>query len=145
MSPWGFYICSFWNNGFSFPRWLSPAGLDLAEHLLTFNPALRATAVQALDASYFKQEQPPPELPTGYVCLINISVAIFLILFPSTVWPLSKENGTNLRPNGREPRNEGGLKLLLLAGRSSLFFDHVIFILLTTFYFAFFFIFSPLI
>lgn len=48
-------------------RWLSPAGLDLAEHLLTFNPALRATAVQALDANYFKQELPPPELPTGYV------------------------------------------------------------------------------
>ena len=73
-----FYICSFRNNGFSFPRWLSPAGLDLAEHLLTFNPALRATAVQALDASYFKQEQPPPELPTGYVYLITPAIIIFL-------------------------------------------------------------------
>ena len=38
-----------------------------------------------------------------------------------TVWLLSKENGTNSRPNEREPRSEGGLKLLLLAGRSSLF------------------------
>ena len=71
----------FFNNALSFRRWLSPAGLDLAEHLLTFNPALRATAVQALDASYFKQEQPPPELPTGYACLINISVIILLTLF----------------------------------------------------------------
>ena len=78
LSLWGFYICSFCNNDFSFHRWLSPAGLDLAEHLLTFNPALRATAVQALDASYFKQEQPPPELPTGYVYLITPAIIIFL-------------------------------------------------------------------
>ncbi|CAL1700678.1 unnamed protein product [Somion occarium] len=48
-----------------FQKWLSPAGLDLAEHLLTFNPANRANAVQALEATYFKQELPAPELPTG--------------------------------------------------------------------------------
>ncbi|KAK7695842.1 hypothetical protein QCA50_000480 [Cerrena zonata] len=52
-----------------FQKWLSPAGLDLAEHLLTFNPALRATAVQALEANYFKQELPPPELPVGLATL----------------------------------------------------------------------------
>ena len=44
-------------------RWLPPAGLDLAELLLTYDPAQRATADQALEAPYFTQEQPPPLLP----------------------------------------------------------------------------------
>ncbi|KAF9222000.1 Pkinase-domain-containing protein [Gyrodon lividus] len=48
-----------------FQRWLSPAALDLAEQLLTYDPAKRVTAVQALDAPYFKEELPPPELPVG--------------------------------------------------------------------------------
>lgn len=46
-------------------RWLSPAGLDLAEWLLTYDPMQRATAAQALDAPYFTQEQPPAALPVG--------------------------------------------------------------------------------
>ncbi|KIK98047.1 hypothetical protein PAXRUDRAFT_135021 [Paxillus rubicundulus Ve08.2h10] len=50
-----------------FQRWLSPAALDLAEQLLTYDPTKRATAVQALDAPYFKEESPPPELPVGCV------------------------------------------------------------------------------
>ncbi|KAI9508922.1 Pkinase-domain-containing protein [Russula earlei] len=46
--------------------WLSPAGLDLAEELLAFNPSHRATAVQALEAAYFKSEEPPPAMPTWW-------------------------------------------------------------------------------
>jgi CTD kinase subunit alpha len=49
----------------SFTRWLSPAGLDLAEELLAFDPLHRVTAVQALEAAYFKTEEPPPMMPTG--------------------------------------------------------------------------------
>lgn len=48
-----------------FQRWLSPAALDLAERLLTYDPARRVTADQALEAPYFTQELPSPVLPTG--------------------------------------------------------------------------------
>ncbi|KAF8558752.1 Pkinase-domain-containing protein [Imleria badia] len=48
-----------------FQKWLSPAALDLAERLLTYDPAKRVTAVQALEAPYFKDELPPAELPIG--------------------------------------------------------------------------------
>ncbi|TFY82721.1 hypothetical protein EWM64_g1293 [Hericium alpestre] len=48
-----------------FRKWLSPAGLDLAEHLLAYDPAKRATAVQALNAPYFKDEEPAPMMPVG--------------------------------------------------------------------------------
>ncbi|KAH9965955.1 kinase-like domain-containing protein [Russula dissimulans] len=48
-----------------FRKWLSPAGLDLAEELLAFDPLHRVTAVQALEAAYFKAEAPPPAMPTG--------------------------------------------------------------------------------
>jgi CTD kinase subunit alpha len=48
-------------------RWLSPAGLDLAERLLSYDPAQRVTAVDALEAPYFRQEHPPAALPVGYV------------------------------------------------------------------------------
>lgn len=41
--------------------------MDLAETLLTYDPGQRATANQALEASYFTQEDPPPEPPVGYV------------------------------------------------------------------------------
>jgi CTD kinase subunit alpha len=46
-------------------RWLSPAGLDLAEELLAFDPLHRITAVQALEAAYLTVEEPPPAMPTG--------------------------------------------------------------------------------
>ncbi|KAF8592385.1 Pkinase-domain-containing protein [Ramaria rubella] len=46
-----------------FKKWLSPAGLDLAETLLAYDPSKRATAVQALEAPYFATEQPPEMLP----------------------------------------------------------------------------------
>ncbi|KZT05509.1 Pkinase-domain-containing protein [Laetiporus sulphureus 93-53] len=46
-----------------FEKWLSPAGLDLAERLLTYDPARRVTAVQALEAPYFNQEPPSPAAP----------------------------------------------------------------------------------
>lgn len=45
-------------------RWLSPAALDLAEQLLSYDPSQRITAVQAMEAPYFKQE-PAPSLPVG--------------------------------------------------------------------------------
>lgn len=48
-------------------RWLSPAGLDLAERLLSYDPARRVTAADAMEAPYFRQENPPAALPTGYV------------------------------------------------------------------------------
>ncbi|KAA1466402.1 Pkinase-domain-containing protein [Dentipellis sp. KUC8613] len=48
-----------------FRKWLSPAGLDLAEHLLAYDPEKRATAMQALEAPYFKSEDPPPMMPVG--------------------------------------------------------------------------------
>lgn len=47
-------------------RWLSPAALDLAEQLLAYDPSKRIMAVQALEAPYFKVEQPAAELPIGY-------------------------------------------------------------------------------
>ncbi|KAL6300797.1 Pkinase-domain-containing protein [Sparassis latifolia] len=48
-----------------FDKWLSSAGLDLAERLLTYDPAQRITALQALDAPYFCQELPEPTPPVG--------------------------------------------------------------------------------
>jgi CTD kinase subunit alpha len=52
-------------------RWLSPAGLDLAERLLSYDPAQRVTALDALEAPYFREEDPPAALPIG--CVFNIS------------------------------------------------------------------------
>ncbi|KAG8733981.1 kinase subunit of RNA polymerase II carboxy-terminal domain kinase I [Ceratobasidium sp. 414] len=49
----------------SFNKYLSPAGLDLAESLLTYDPSKRASAAQALAAPYFVSESPPPEKPVG--------------------------------------------------------------------------------
>lgn len=48
-----------------FARWMSPAGLDLAEKLLAYDPVQRVTAQDALEAPYFRQEQPPAALPVG--------------------------------------------------------------------------------
>ncbi|OJT03761.1 CTD kinase subunit alpha [Trametes pubescens] len=48
-----------------FKKWLTPAGLDLAERLLTYNPERRITALQAMDAPYFNQEEPFAAAPTG--------------------------------------------------------------------------------
>ncbi|OCH94102.1 Pkinase-domain-containing protein [Obba rivulosa] len=52
-----------------FDKWLSPAGLDLAERLLAYDPAQRVTAAEALDAPYFNMEQPPPAAPVGLASL----------------------------------------------------------------------------
>jgi CTD kinase subunit alpha len=38
--------------------------MDLAESLLAYDPQVRVTAAQALEAPYFRSEQPGPELPT---------------------------------------------------------------------------------
>jgi CTD kinase subunit alpha len=48
-----------------FHRWLSPAGMELAEELLHYDPSKRISAAQALQHPYFTQEQPPPQQPTG--------------------------------------------------------------------------------
>ncbi|KAJ6515859.1 Pkinase-domain-containing protein [Mycena sanguinolenta] len=52
-----------------FRKWMSPGGLDLAERLLCYDPAARATAAQALEAPYFTQEDPPALPPVGLATL----------------------------------------------------------------------------
>lgn len=44
---------------------MSPAALDLAEGLLTYDPEKRLTASDALNAPYFVTEDPPMALPVG--------------------------------------------------------------------------------
>jgi len=46
-----------------FRKWLSPAGLDLAERLLAYDPSKRVTALEALKQPYFVTEDPPEMLP----------------------------------------------------------------------------------
>ncbi|ORY26664.1 kinase-like domain-containing protein [Naematelia encephala] len=46
-----------------FSKWLSPAGLDLAQGLLAFDPARRLLADQAMQTPYFTSEAPPMEKP----------------------------------------------------------------------------------
>lgn len=53
-------------------RWLSPAGLDLAEKLLAFDPLQRVSAEQALEAPYFNLEAPPSVKPDRYVLHITV-------------------------------------------------------------------------
>ncbi|KAF8621569.1 hypothetical protein AX15_007596 [Amanita polypyramis BW_CC] len=48
-----------------FQKWMSPTALDLAEKLLAYDPSQRIMAVQAMDAPYFTEEQPPAERPVG--------------------------------------------------------------------------------
>jgi len=50
-----------------FGRWMSPAALDLAERLLAYDPSQRVTAIQAMDAPYFTQEEPRAAPPVGLV------------------------------------------------------------------------------
>ncbi|KAI0340935.1 Pkinase-domain-containing protein [Trametopsis cervina] len=52
-----------------FQKWLSPAALDLAERLLAYDPARRISALEAMEAPYFLQEQPPPDPPVGLATL----------------------------------------------------------------------------
>ncbi|KDR83706.1 hypothetical protein GALMADRAFT_205611 [Galerina marginata CBS 339.88] len=53
----------------AFQRWMSPAALDLAEQLLTYDPMQRITASQAMDSAYFLEEQPGAAPPIGLVDL----------------------------------------------------------------------------
>ncbi|GAA6062854.1 hypothetical protein JCM10212_006107 [Sporobolomyces blumeae] len=46
-----------------FSKWLSPAGLDVADRLLSLDPAGRPTADEALGMDYFTKEEPAPEVP----------------------------------------------------------------------------------
>ncbi|KAG6837446.1 hypothetical protein H0H93_009540 [Arthromyces matolae] len=52
-----------------FQKWMSSAALDLAEHLLAYNPLERATATQAMGAYYFTDEEPKAMLPAGLATL----------------------------------------------------------------------------
>ncbi|KAJ7047334.1 Pkinase-domain-containing protein [Mycena alexandri] len=52
-----------------FRKWMSEAALDLAERLLCYDPAARATAAQAMAAPYFTQENPPAMAPVGLATL----------------------------------------------------------------------------
>lgn len=56
---------------------MSPAALDLAEGLLTYDPEKRLTASDALNASYFVSEDPPMALPVGYVQNLRIIPGIW--------------------------------------------------------------------
>jgi len=47
-----------------FHKWLSPAALDLVQGLLSYNPMIRTTAVNALQAPYFTEEIPIEEMPS---------------------------------------------------------------------------------
>lgn len=49
----------------AFQKYMSPAALDLAEGLLTYDPEKRLTASDALNAPYFVTEDPPMALPVG--------------------------------------------------------------------------------
>lgn len=44
---------------------MSPAALDLAERLLTYDPLQRVTALEAMDSAYFHEEKPAPAPPVG--------------------------------------------------------------------------------
>lgn len=57
------WLCNASIDSLALDRWLSPAGLDLAERLLTYDPSKRATALQALEAPYFITEEPREMLP----------------------------------------------------------------------------------
>jgi CTD kinase subunit alpha len=46
-----------------FKKWMSPAALDLALHLLHYDPKRRATATEALASPYFTEEQPEARIP----------------------------------------------------------------------------------
>lgn len=81
-------------------RWMSPAALDLAEMLLTFDPLKRVTAQAAMETPYFTEEEPLAELPTGYAC----SLFLASLGDSSTAgYRPSKVNGTswNQRPNAK--------------------------------------------
>ena len=56
---------------------MSPAALDLAEQLLSYDPSQRVTALQAMSAPYFTKETPSASRPVGYVSLL----LLFLIHF----------------------------------------------------------------
>ncbi|ORX40724.1 kinase-like domain-containing protein [Kockovaella imperatae] len=49
-----------------FSKWLSPAAMDLARGLLTFDPSRRLGAESALETAYFVSELPPMEMPTQW-------------------------------------------------------------------------------
>ena len=89
---------------------MTPAALDLAELLLAYDPAQRATAVQALEAPYFNQEQPPAERPVGCVHVM----LSFRVYFANTVADCrpSKGNGTNWRRSASARRSVARLKVV---------------------------------
>lgn len=63
-------------------RWMSPAAMDLAEQLLAYDPSLRSSATQAMQAPYFISEDPPAAAPVGcdssYVNRVNTDIATSL-------------------------------------------------------------------
>lgn len=75
-------------------RWLTPTALDLAEQLLAYDPAKRATAVQALEAPYFTEEKPAAERPVGYASSISRDIPLSNL---HADWHVSKASGTSLR------------------------------------------------
>ena len=66
-------------------RWMSPAALDLAEQLLSYDPSQRVTAVQAMSATYFTVETPSASRPVGCVLLLSLIKLITLSIGTSHV------------------------------------------------------------
>ncbi|KAI0028471.1 kinase-like domain-containing protein [Vararia minispora EC-137] len=52
-----------------FKKWLSPAGLDLAEQLLAYDPQKRISALDAMRTPYFLTEEPPEARPVDLATL----------------------------------------------------------------------------
>lgn len=94
-------------------RWLSPAALDLAERLLAYDPTQRVSAVQALEAAYFNQEDPPPMQPSGYVFLIFLNLFLYSG-FSYKVYHLLRENGTNTKRSENVLKSVESLRVLHL-------------------------------
>ncbi|KAF9485324.1 Pkinase-domain-containing protein [Pholiota conissans] len=51
----------------AFQKWMSPAAIDLAELLLTYDPMQRISALQAMSAPYFTKEAPAAARPIGLI------------------------------------------------------------------------------
>jgi serine/threonine protein kinase len=87
---------------------MSQAALDLAERLLCYDPAARATAVQAMDAPYFTQEDPPAMAPVGY---LDFFFAPCTHTDARSDWQFYRASGTNWTQNESVPKKEGGMIL----------------------------------
>lgn len=82
-----------------------------------YDPERRITAVQALEAPYFNQEQPPAAAPVGYV-LFTLTVVVQLTQSDAVCRPL-RESGTRWRRSESVTRSASGKrKVVVVLNRS---------------------------